>query len=86
MSNYISSAQAPSAAMSPHLVVVLLALLMGIQPVTTDLYLPALTLMRSDLSASMMQVQLTLTALSLSFGLSQLVWGPISDQTTRTRP
>lgn len=80
MPNSTSIAQAPSATMSPHLVVVLLALLMGIQPVTTDLYLPALTLLRSDLSASMMQVQLTLTALSLSFGLSQLVWGPISDR------
>ena len=80
MPNSPTSAQVPSVAMSPNLVVVLLALLMGIQPVTTDLYLPALTLLRSDLSASMMQVQLTLTALSLSFGLSQLVWGPISDR------
>ena len=66
--------------MSPHLVVVLVALLMGIQPITTDLYLPALPMLRGELSASMMQVQLTLTALSLSFGISQLVWGPISDR------
>jgi MFS transporter, DHA1 family, multidrug resistance protein len=67
-------------AMSPLLIVVLLALLMGIQPITTDLYLPALPLIRNELDASMMQMQLTLTALSLSFGLSQLVWGPVSDR------
>ena len=66
--------------MSPLLIVVLLALLMGIQPITTDLYLPALPLIRNELDASMMQMQLTLTALSLSFGLSQLVWGPVSDR------
>jgi len=71
---------APKLPMSPHLVVVLVALLMGIQPITTDLYLPALPMLRGELSASMMQVQLTLTALSLSFGISQLVWGPISDR------
>ena len=32
-------------AMSPAVVVVALALLMGIQPITTDLYLPALPLL-----------------------------------------
>lgn len=36
--------------------------------------------MRSDLGASMVQAQLTLTALLLAFGLSQLVWGPLSDR------
>ena len=66
--------------MSANLVVFLLALLLGIQPVTTDLYLPALPALTQNLSASMSQAQLTLTALSLSFGVSQLVWGPLSDR------
>ena len=57
-----------------------MSLLLGLQPVTTDLYLPALPGMRSDLGASMVQAQLTLTALLLAFGLSQLVWGPLSDR------
>ena len=66
--------------MSPALVVVLLALLLGIQPITTDVYLPALPSLQQDLDASMAQVQLTFAALLLSFGISQLVWGPLSDR------
>ncbi len=73
-------ATAPTSAMSPLIVVVLLALLLGIQPITTDVYLPALPALQQDLAASMSQVQLTFAALLLSFGCSQLVWGPLSDR------
>ncbi len=66
--------------MSTSLIVGLLALLLGLQPITTDLYLPALPALRSGLAASMAQTQLTLTALLLAFGASQLVWGPLSDR------
>ncbi|MEN9888736.1 MAG: Bicyclomycin resistance protein [Pseudomonadota bacterium] len=69
----------PSAMPRP-LIVLLLALLLGLQAVTTDLYLPALPAIRDSLAASMGQIQLTLTALLLAFGLSQLVWGPLSDR------
>jgi DHA1 family bicyclomycin/chloramphenicol resistance-like MFS transporter len=57
-----------------------LALLLGLQPLTTDLYLPALPLLARGLAAPMSAVQLTLSALMLSFGLSQLVWGPVADR------
>ena len=66
--------------MSPKLIVLLLALLLGLQPVTTDLYLPALPAITEGFGAGMGQAQLTLTALLLAFGLSQLVWGPLSDR------
>jgi DHA1 family bicyclomycin/chloramphenicol resistance-like MFS transporter len=66
--------------MTPRLVVLLLALLLGLQPVTSDLYLPALPVITEGFGASMGQAQLTLTALLLAFGLSQLVWGPMSDR------
>ncbi len=69
-----------TSAMSPGLVVLTLALLMGLQPVTTDLYLPALPGLTHELGANMVQAQLTLTALLLAFGISQLVWGPVSDR------
>ncbi len=55
-------------------------MLMGLQPITTDLYLPALPALTEGFSAPMSQAQLTLTALLLAFGLSQLIWGPISDR------
>ena len=66
--------------MPPALIVLTLALLLGIQPITTDLYLPALPGLTQELGASMAQAQLTLTALLLAFGVSQLFWGPLSDR------
>ena len=66
--------------MSNHLVVMILALLLGLQAITTDLYLPALPALGEGFGASMAEAQLTLTAPLLAFGLSQLVWGPLSDR------
>jgi MFS transporter, DHA1 family, multidrug resistance protein len=66
--------------MSPALVVLTLSMLLGIQPVTTDLYLPALPAMTTSFGAPTSQAQLTLSALLLAFGCSQLVWGPLSDR------
>lgn len=66
--------------MSQATVVFVLALLMGIQPVTTDLYLPALPAIAEGFGATMAQAQYTLSALLLAFGVSQLIWGPLSDR------
>ena len=66
--------------MAPGLVVLVLSLLLGIQPVTTDLYLPALPSLTEGFAAPVSQAQLTLTTLLLAFGISQLVWGPLSDR------
>ena len=57
-----------------------LALLLGLQPITTDLYLPSLPILSRELGGSMVWTQLTMSALILSFGLAQLIWGPISDR------
>ena len=66
--------------MQPGLIVLILSLLLGLQPITTDLYLPALPSLTAGFGAPMAQAQLTLSALLLAFGLSQLVWGPLSDR------
>jgi DHA1 family bicyclomycin/chloramphenicol resistance-like MFS transporter len=66
--------------MPSALIVLILSLLLGLQPITTDLYLPALPSLTEGFGASMAQTQLTLTGLLLSFGLSQLIWGPLSDR------
>ncbi|QPF76608.1 multidrug effflux MFS transporter [Roseateles sp. DAIF2] len=60
-----------------------LALLLGLQPVTTDLYLPALPALRADLGAGMGAAQLTLSALMMAFGLGQLLLGPVADRVGR---
>lgn len=61
-------------------IVLVLSLLLGIQPVTTDLYLPSLPAMTLALGGSLDQAQLTLSGLLLAFGLAQLVLGPLSDR------
>ncbi|MGH6637642.1 MAG: multidrug effflux MFS transporter [Polaromonas sp.] len=74
------AAAAAPPAMSAGLVVLILSLLLGIQPVTTDLYLPALPALTEGFGAPMSHAQLTLSALLLAFGCSQLIWGPLSDR------
>jgi MFS transporter, DHA1 family, multidrug resistance protein len=60
-----------------------IALLLGLQPVSTDVYLPALPALTRALGATMAQSQLTMSALMLAFGLAQMVWGPVSDRVGR---
>ncbi len=69
-----------SAGMREGTVVLLLAVLLAVQPITTDLYLPALPALTTSLGAGVAQAQLTLTALLLAFGISQMVWGALSDR------
>ena len=51
------------------LAAVALALLLGLQPVTTDLYLPALPAIKAELHASMHATQLTMAALLLAISM-----------------
>jgi len=57
-----------------------LALLLGLQPIATDVYLPALPLLTKALAAPMAAAQLTMSALILAFGVAQLAWGPVADR------
>ena len=66
--------------MSQSTVVALLVLLLGAQPVSTDLYLPALPTLAAAFAATAGGAQLTLSVLIVCFGLAQLVWGPLSDR------
>lgn len=61
-------------------VVLILTLAMGAQPVSTDMYLPALPSLAGALGAEPAAAQQTLAALILSFGIAQLFWGPIADR------
>jgi len=66
--------------MSAPVVVLTLTLLLGIQPITTDLYLPALPTLARDLDTNVAAAQLTLSALIICFGVAQLVCGPLTDR------
>ena len=81
----MGTGQAREAARGPNAmpagtVILILSALLGIQPLTTDLYLPTLPALTDGFGAPMAQAQLTLTALLLAFGFSQLAWGPLSDR------
>ena len=66
--------------MSHAFAAAVMALLLGLQPITTDLMLPALPALAGDMRAPMASAQLTMSALILSFGLTQLFWGPVADR------
>src|SRR5678815_3693152 len=75
---YARRMPSPSAAPRPMTttsIVVMLTLLLGIQPVTTDLYLPALPTLQRELGATIGAAQYTLAALVIAFGFGQLVCG-----------
>ena len=70
----------PRAALGTLAAAVALAFLLGLQALATDVYLPALPALASDLRAAMPAVQLTMSALIVGFGCAQLVWGPVADR------
>ncbi|HEY0189208.1 MAG TPA: multidrug effflux MFS transporter [Cellulomonas sp.] len=77
--------QQPHVRIGPALLVVL-ALLAGIAPFATDMYLPAFPEMVSDLATTPSGVQLSLTTFLVGAGIGQLVFGPLSDRIGRRRP
>ncbi len=70
----------PGLGLAPWVVVAAVGLLTGLQPLTTDLYLPALPQMQAGLGVNAASAQWTLSLLILAFGIGQLVWGPIADR------
>jgi DHA1 family bicyclomycin/chloramphenicol resistance-like MFS transporter len=60
-----------------------LALLTGLGPLSTDMYLPSLPAIARDLNASAAQTQLTLSAFLLGFAAGQLLYGPVADKVGR---
>ena len=67
-----------------------MALILGslswIGPFAIDMYLPAMPVIAEDLGASVSASQATLMAFFISFGISQLVYGPATDVMGRKPP
>ena len=66
--------------------IVVLGLLVGLGPLTIDMYLPALPQIADELSVSSSVAQLTLTGTLAGLALGQLIIGPLSDSLGRRRP
>ena len=58
----------------------LIASLVALGPLSTDMYLPAFPALKAAFSADIDQVQRTLSVFMLGFALAQLVYGPLSDR------
>ena len=76
MARLIDRAGAPSAFSVAAFTAAIFALL----PISTDLYLPSLPGLRTDLGVTGAHAQLTLSVFIIGFGIAQLFWGPISDR------
>ena len=70
----------------PARLLLALALLSSLGPLSIDMYLPAFTTMADDLATSASAIQLTLTAFLFGLAAGQLVIGPLSDRYGRRMP
>ncbi len=70
----------------PAQLLLALALLSALGPLSVDMYLPGFTRMATDLATSASAVQLTLTAFLFGLAAGQLVIGPLSDRFGRRMP
>ena len=61
-------------------VTLILASLVALGPLSTDMYLPALPRLTTELGASIAAAQLSLSIFLVGFALAQLIYGPLSDR------
>lgn len=59
---------------------IVIASLVAIGPLSTDMYLPALPLMKESLSSTVDEMQLTLSIFLIGFAIAQLFCGPLADR------
>ena len=63
-----------------------LGVLMSFGPMAIDMYLPALPAISAEFHASQSQIQWSLSAFFLGFGVGQLLWGALADWLGRRGP
>lgn len=66
--------------------VVILALMSAIAPLSTDMYLPALPQVQESFKTTPFFAQLSLASFFIAFALGQLIYGPLSDIFGRKKP
>ncbi len=57
------------------IVVIILALLTALEPLSIDLYLPGFLMISESLSTSVASVQISLSTFLAGFAVGQLIWG-----------
>ena len=59
---------------------ILLAMMTGLGPLSTDIYLASMPFIGAALNASASSVQLTMSAYVIGFAFGQIIYGPLSDK------
>ena len=59
--------------------IIILALMSSLAPLSTDMYLPALSHVEKSFNANSFLTQLSLASFFIAFALGQLIYGPLSD-------
>ncbi|RAZ52902.1 multidrug effflux MFS transporter [Campylobacter hyointestinalis] len=68
-----------SSAFSKFKLIITLAFMSSLAPLSTDMYLPALSEVQKSFATSSFLTQLSLASFFIAFSLGQLIYGPISD-------
>ncbi|MDY6188761.1 MAG: MFS transporter, partial [Campylobacter sp.] len=64
----------------------ILAFMSAVAPLSTDMYLPALSRVQEAFATSEFFTQLSLASFFIAFALGQLIYGPLSDFFGRKKP
>lgn len=70
----------PNTRYNETIIIVLLLLITALGQMAVDIYLPSMPSMQSTLNTSKDYIQLTLSVFTIGFGVSQLLYGPLSDR------
>lgn len=68
------------------MVILILALLTALEPLSIDLYLPGFILISESFQTTITNVQISLSTFLGGFAIGQLLWGPLADKFGRKKP
>lgn len=68
------------------IIIIILALLTALEPLSIDLYLPGFIMISETFGASISAVQISLSTFLGGFAIGQLIWGPLADRFGRKKP
>jgi DHA1 family bicyclomycin/chloramphenicol resistance-like MFS transporter len=68
------------------IVIIILALLTALEPLSIDLYLHGFIMISEAFSTSVTSVQISLSTFLAGFAVGQLIWGPLADKFGRKKP
>ncbi|MFV0480727.1 MAG: multidrug effflux MFS transporter [Campylobacteraceae bacterium] len=75
-----------SLSISGLIVVLILALLTALEPLSIDTYLPGFIIMADALKTDVASIQISLATFLGGFAVGQLIWGPLADKLGRKKP